>query len=67
LLPVENAIEFSNRVKAIQNQYIVEKDTRTCFDKINPFVQMKWAQKEYSYTAKTEENPYYFYSGAKTI
>ena len=42
-------------------------DLPTIFDKINPFVQMKWAQKEYSYTAKTEENPYYFYSGAKTI
>jgi hypothetical protein len=54
------AIEFANKIYNIQKKYYVNENTRTCINKINPFVQQKWAIEEFVYKAAVLEDPVYF-------
>ena len=69
-LPRENAENFAQLVHKINDAYIVDKDYKTCFKKISPFIQRKWADvDDHGFVAKVDLNPHYFYdaSGIKLL
>ena len=66
----ESAENFAQLVHKINEEYIRDKNFKTCFMKISPFIQRKWAHVEdHGFQAKVDLNPHYFYgaSGMKLL
>lgn len=59
-LPLQNALNFAKLIRDLQYSYFVSDNYRKCLDKINPFVQKKWADPKFNYKARVEENVIYF-------
>ena len=61
-LPLQNALNFAKLINDLQNRYFVSSKYRECLNKINPFVQKKWADPKFNYKPRVEEDVFYFQS-----